>query len=1042
VVSCVLAASGAQAITYIRANGQTSATVIQDQSAVLTLDCTPGGTVVAAPVLDVNGNGVYDPAVDRVQDNGWLYVDGSIKDEDARSGYYQETMMVDVGPDAGLTYLLVATEVGSASTATCSVTFVIPTTSTIIQGHVSTSDGPPAVGVSVYAAGANDRDLDDEPWGPNVRSDLANENGDYVIYVPSGGNYIVGEADMEDWQTGCRRQVYVATGATLSNINFQLPAALSACGQSTQYKISGYVKDGLNRPLPFVGIRTSGENDPSAYTNLSGYYEIMVSSGSHEFYLSLGGYVQNQSYAMNVTGNATLNMAMHRAAYRVQGVVRNASNSLPIPWAQVELSLASGYWDYDDCNQQGQYLMWTDAAAVYLQASSDRGYYDRNYAQVSISSNTTQDIALSPRTATITGRVTDNRLQNVAWAEVEAQNNTNPYGMKPKTYTNPDGTYTLKITPGDTYDVTYAKLGWQDSTYYNLVLSSGQTQQINQQLIYVSDAPVLSGGKVTPATGDTNTTFTYEVTYTDQNNGPPSLIKVTIDVNEYAMTAASAGDTVYTDGKKYVYSTKLSGGPHKFAFYAEDSNEITNWLATCERQVWRGPCVAAGPVNLSVSPATGAFTVGVKYTFTGRYSDADGYADLANCYLLLHTTVANQTNAAFLRYDANTNLLYVKNDANTAWLGGFAPGSAYTIENSYVRLYCAQSTKSGSVNQLNVNWWVSFKTAMSGRTCGAWMLVFDDASHRDGYDQMGSNIKIGQPPANVSVAPSTGPVAAGPKVTFTGRYSDPDGYANLANCYLLINNTLNGVNAAFLRYDQNTNLLYVKNDANTSWGVGAAPGSATVLQNSYVSLYCAETTVSGSGNQLTVNWKVILKPTMSGRTCGAWLLVYDDLGLRDGYDQMGSNIRISQLPVNVSLSPSGGALPIGAWFTLTGTYSDPDGNGNLANCYLLLDTSLDPVNGVFVRYDANANKLYLKDDANTAWTGGYAPGAASAIHNTQCALSCSGTTVTPSGNTLVIGWRLYLKAPMAHKTLPAWMLLYDDAGLRDGYDQKGSFTTP
>jgi Tol biopolymer transport system component len=448
-----------------------------------------------------------------------------------------------------------------------------------------------------------------------------------------------------------------------------------------------------------------------------------------------------------------------------------------------------------------------------------------------------------------------------------------------------------------------------------------------------------------------------------------------------------------------------------------------------------------GPHNLSLSPNSGSFLIGSKVTFTSRYADPDGYGNLANCYLLINN-ILNQANAAFLSYDANANKLYVRNDANTAWLGGHAPGSAYVIENSYVRLYCEETTKSVSGITLTVNWKISFKLAMSPKTCGAWMLVYDDNGFKDSFEQKGAGIKISRAPSNVSLAPTTGSFATGTKVTFTSSYSDPDGHGNLANCYLLINSTSDQANAAFLRYDPNADKLYVKNDSNVYWMGGVAPGSAPVIENSYVRLYCAETTRSGSGSTLTVNWKVSFKPAMSGKTCGAWMLVYDDINLRDGWDQMGSGIKISQTPLNASLSPTGGSLAVGRWFTLTSTYSDPDGAGNLANCYLLMNTSLNPVNGVFVRYDANTNKLYLKNDANTAWVGGYAPGAAPAIHNTQCALSCSGTTVTPSGNSLIIGWRLYLKAPMAHKALPAWMLVYDDIGLRDGYDHMGTYTVP
>jgi hypothetical protein len=140
-------------------------------------------------------------------------------------------------------------------------------------------------------------------------------------------------------------------------------------------------------------------------------------------------------------------------------------------------------------------------------------------------------------------------------------------------------------------------------------------------------------------------------------------------------------------------------------------------------------------------------------------------------------------------------------------------------------------------------------------------------------------LKIAGPPTIISLAPSSGIIATGVKQTFASVYADPNGYADLAGCYLLINTTLTGVNSVYVWYDANANLLYLKNDAGTSWGTGYAPGSAHVPENSQCKLYCAETTKSGSGNNLTVNWKIEFKPAMSGKTCTAWLYARDDENL-------------------------------------------------------------------------------------------------------------------------------------------------------------------
>jgi hypothetical protein len=145
-------------------------------------------------------------------------------------------------------------------------------------------------------------------------------------------------------------------------------------------------------------------------------------------------------------------------------------------------------------------------------------------------------------------------------------------------------------------------------------------------------------------------------------------------------------------------------------------------------------------------------------------------------------------------------------------------------------------------------------------------------------------------------------------------------------------------------------------------------------------------------------------------------------------------------PQNVSLSPNSGSLPVGVWLTLRSTYSDPDGYQDLANCYLLLNTQLNAVNGVFLRYDTNTNRLYLRNDANTAWLGGVAPGVDEIIENSFCRLYAAQTTGTRSGTVRTVNWRIWLTSAMADKVVGAWMYVTDDPGLARGWDRRGTFT--
>ena len=151
--------------------------------------------------------------------------------------------------------------------------------------------------------------------------------------------------------------------------------------------------------------------------------------------------------------------------------------------------------------------------------------------------------------------------------------------------------------------------------------------------------------------------------------------------------------------------------------------------------------------------------------------------------------------------------------------------------------------------------------------------------------------------------------------------------------------------------------------------------------------------------------------------------------------------QVAQRPANVSLEPKGGALATTPTkLTLTSRYSDADGYGDLAACHLLLNTtSSSGANAVYVMYDAAANKLYLRNDASTGWLGGYAPGSAQVIENSNCELDCQGTTVAGLRTTLTINWKIELKPSMAGRTLPAWLTVFDKGGLKDDWEQVASF---
>jgi len=103
-----------------------------------------------------------------------------------------------------------------------------------------------------------------------------------------------------------------------------------------------------------------------------------------------------------------------------------------------------------------------------------------------------------------------------------------------------------------------------------------------------------------------------------------------------------------------------------------------------------------------------------QVSFNAHYSDPDGSGDIRYARFIVHTDVNDPRDCLFVSFDQTENKLYLKDDTNTSWLGGFAPGSSHTIENTYATLDCSQTTIQGSGSDLSVTWSVSFKDSLSG----------------------------------------------------------------------------------------------------------------------------------------------------------------------------------------------------------------------------------------------------------------------------------------------------------------------------------------
>jgi uncharacterized repeat protein (TIGR01451 family) len=115
----------------------------------------------------------------------------------------------------------------------------------------------------------------------------------------------------------------------------------------------------------------------------------------------------------------------------------------------------------------------------------------------------------------------------------------------------------------------------------------------------------------------------------------------------------------------------------------------------------------------TVDPSSGSGSTGVTSYFTTTWTDADGWEDLKQCYFHIGESPILAGNVT-LMYNAAKNKLWMLADDGASWLGGYAPGSANSIENSQAIVYCNLTTVEGAGNTLRVTWAIEFKPGYTG----------------------------------------------------------------------------------------------------------------------------------------------------------------------------------------------------------------------------------------------------------------------------------------------------------------------------------------
>jgi hypothetical protein len=473
-------------------------------------------------------------------------------------------------------------------------------------------------------------------------------------------------------------------------------------------------------------------------------------------------------------------------------------------------------------------------------------------------------------------------------------------------------------------------------------------------------------------------------------NNTVSLQIIASDVDNNFLTFSATGlptGLVIDSGSGLITGTAATPGAYNVQVIVTDG-----FAPTTINFTWS---VATTPVAVSVTPSSGQ---GLSQTFTFTYSDAVAGNFLKTVWANIGTSSAYPNSCAMM-YDVLGKKFYVVKDDASGWLGPITPGTTATVGNSQCSVSGTGLTASVSGTQLALNVPVTFANTYVALK-NIYTRALNQASLDSGWQLKGTWTPFlsTQPPSVVSVTPSSG---SGTSQTFQLAFSNSNGYQNLKTLWAQISTSTAYPLSCATMYDAVGNKLYLIKDDATGWLGGVTPGTATTIQNSQCTLNVGSSSAVGSGNNFTLTLALNFASSYIG-TKNIYGRGLNASSIDSGWVLKGTWTTAVPQPVPPtvnSLAPNAGT-GLSQAFALS--ISDVNGYKDLANIFLQVNTSTAYPNGCAVRYDAVANRLYLVNDAGSAWLGPITPGTATTLANTQCQVNGSSSGAVGAGTGLTL----------------------------------------
>ena len=492
-------------------------------------------------------------------------------------------------------------------------------------------------------------------------------------------------------------------------------------------------------------------------------------------------------------------------------------------------------------------------------------------------------------------------------------------------------------------------------------------------------------------------------------------------------TLNGAGSSITASGNTLTVNLAIAfpgsfAGAKQISAYAQSVTAANSGWQTLGAWTVQLPTVQV----LSLSPSSGS---GTSATFNFAFSDTAGASDLAMVQMFVYG-VSSGT-ACYVVVYPPARSIYLFNDANTGLIGPVTPGTGGTVQNSQCTLNGAGSSMTASGNTLTVDLAIAFPGSFAGaKQISAYAQSVTAAN--SGWQTLGS-WTVQLPTVQVlSLSPSSG---SGTSATFNFAFSDSAGTSDLAMVQMFVYGASSGTSCYVVVYPP-ARSIYLFNDANTGLTGPITPGTSGTVQNTQCTLNGASSSITASGNTLTVNLAIAFSGSFTG-TKQISAYAQSVTAANSGWQTLGSwTVQLPAVQV-LSLSPSSGS---GTSATFNFAFSDSAGTSDLAMVQMFVYGASSGTACYIVVYPPGGS-IYLFNDANTALTGPVTPGAAGTVQNSQCTLNGAGSSITASGNTLTVNLAIAFSSSFAGtKQISAYAQSVTAAN--SGWQTLGSWTAP